>query len=214
MAICGNSSLGSDAEVLVAEFSNVAAAAYAIVQRCPICHRWADGPAASSPGGSLCTRWRDCIGAVGIHVGPDVPRQLAAVIRGDPGASAWIVNSQPIIYFRAGIDAPIRFPFPSQLVGDQSAMTGTDPVAEVERIPAGRRRFPVVDKARWGNLAPNVDVFRLSPSASPPGAWFVGTQAPASYPLNIETVANVKTEPSILFGSISAAWVISNCTAS
>lgn len=126
---------------------------------------------------------------------PDVPRQVAAVIRGDPGATAWVVNSQPIIYFLAGIEAPTRFPFPPHLVGNQSAMTGTDPVAEVDRILAGHPRFLVVDEARWADLTPqtaapvraaltrdyvkvasfpawrgsppNVGVFRLSSAASP-----------------------------------------------
>lgn len=108
------------------------------------------------------------------------------------------MNSQPIIYFRAGIEVPTRFPFPPHLVGDQSAMTGTAPVVEVERILAGRPRFLVVDAARWGDLTPqtaarvrvalardyvkmtsfaawrgsppNVDLFRFTPAASPPAA--------------------------------------------
>jgi 4-amino-4-deoxy-L-arabinose transferase-like glycosyltransferase len=126
--------------------------------------------------------------------GPDVPRQVAAVIRGEPAASAWVVNSEPIIYFLAGIPAPTRFPFPPHLVGAQSAMTGIDPVAEVRRILAARPRFLVVDEVGSDNsemtpqtAAPvrdalardyvkvasfsTVDVFRLSSAVRPhPGA--------------------------------------------
>jgi 4-amino-4-deoxy-L-arabinose transferase-like glycosyltransferase len=118
-------------------------------------------------------------------VHPDMPRQVAAVIRGDPAASAWVVNSQPIIYFLAGIPAPTRFPFPPHL-GAQSAMIGIDPVAEIKRILAMRPRFLVVDEA--SEMTPQtaapvratlardyvkvarfstVDVFRLSDAARP-----------------------------------------------
>jgi 4-amino-4-deoxy-L-arabinose transferase-like glycosyltransferase len=128
-------------------------------------------------------------------VRPDIPRQVAGVIRGDPPATAWVVNSQPIIYFLAGIPAPTRFPFPPHLAGYQSALTGTDPVAEVERILAGRPRFLVVDERVWAEVTPqtaapvraalardyvkvasfpaeplDVGVFRLSPAALPPAA--------------------------------------------
>lgn len=127
--------------------------------------------------------------------GPDMPRQVAKAIRGDPAPTAWVVNSQPIIYFLAGIPAPTRFPFPPHLVGWESALTGTDPLAEIERILAERPRFLVVDESRWDAVTPeaaalvraalvrdyvrvanvregpaSVDVFRLSPATSSPAA--------------------------------------------
>jgi hypothetical protein len=89
---------------------------------------------------------------------PDVPRQVAAVISSDAAPSAWVVNSQPIIYFLAGIPAPTRFPFPPHLVGDQSALTGIDPLAEVDRIVASRPRFLVVDESNWGRTSIEVTV--------------------------------------------------------
>jgi 4-amino-4-deoxy-L-arabinose transferase-like glycosyltransferase len=122
-------------------------------------------------------------------MGPNIAWQVAAVIRGDPGASAWVVNYEPIIYFWAGIPAPTRFPFPFHLVGPQSALTGIDPVAEVNRVLAARPQFLVVDEANWNWVTPqtaapvrtalardyvkvasfsDVDVFRLSPAAPPP----------------------------------------------
>jgi hypothetical protein len=128
-------------------------------------------------------------------VRPDVPRQVAAVIHGDPGATAWVVNSEPIIYFLAAIDAPTRFPFPPHLVGTASPLIGIDPVAEVERILARHPRFLVLEEGRWDEVSPqtsalvrtalardyvkvasfpakppNVDVFRLDPAALPPAA--------------------------------------------
>ncbi len=85
---------------------------------------------------------------------PNVPWQVAAVIRSDPATSAWVVNSKPIIYFWAEIPAPTRFPFPPHLVGWQSALTRIDPVAEIKRILAGRPEFLVVDEAHWNTVTP------------------------------------------------------------
>jgi 4-amino-4-deoxy-L-arabinose transferase-like glycosyltransferase len=89
---------------------------------------------------------------------PDIPRQVAAVISSDTAPSAWVVNSQPIIYFLAGIPAPPRFPFPPHLASDQSALTGIDPLAEVDRILATRPRFLVVDEGNWGRTPIEVTV--------------------------------------------------------
>jgi hypothetical protein len=121
-----------------------------------------------------------------VLTGPNIPWQVASVIRGESAASAWVVNYEPIIYFLAGIPAPTCFSFPFHLVGPQSALTGIDPVAEVERVLAGRPRFLVVDEANWNWVTPqtaapvrtalardyvkvasfsDVDVFHLSSTA-------------------------------------------------
>jgi hypothetical protein len=127
----------------------------------------------------------------------DVPRQVAALIRGDkqPDSTVWVVNSEPVIYFLAGVASPTRFPFPPHLVGEQSGFAHNDPAAEVARILGAHPRYLVVDEARWGEvrglLQPmirdalardytlaasiaskpaNVDVFRLKPEAMDSGA--------------------------------------------
>lgn len=90
----------------------------------------------------------------GLVAGPDTPRRVAAVIRNDPHATAWVVNYAPIIYFLADIPAPTRFPLPGHLVGGLSSLINTDPVAEVERILAGRPRFLVVDELALDHIRP------------------------------------------------------------
>ena len=128
--------------------------------------------------------------------GRDVPRRVAAIIRNDPepGATAWVVNSEPVIYFLAGVEAPTRFPFPPHLVGAQSALARVDPVAEIERIMATHPRYLVIDSGRWDEVEPAlrpiiraalkqyrladsipshpspVEVWRFNPAAPPPAA--------------------------------------------
>ncbi len=89
---------------------------------------------------------------------PDVPRQIAAMIRENPGVTAWVVNYEPIVYFLANIPAPTRFPFPQHLVGKEAALIRTDPVTEVERILASRPGFLVVQESgrRWDTLQPGI----------------------------------------------------------
>jgi hypothetical protein len=128
---------------------------------------------------------------------PDVPRQVAAVIRSDPQPepTAWVVNSEPVIYFLAGIPIPTRFPFPPHVVGGQSGFTRNDPSTEVTRILRTHPRYLVVDEGRWGEVRAslqatirdtltrdyalavsipskpaNVNLFRLKSAVPPPAA--------------------------------------------
>jgi 4-amino-4-deoxy-L-arabinose transferase-like glycosyltransferase len=100
----------------------------------------------SGVAGRISPRW--------LNIGrPDVSRQVAAIIRASgPGATAWVVNSEPVIYFLAGIDTPTRFPFPPHLVGSQFSYAHSDPPVEIARILASRPRFLVVDEGRWGEV--------------------------------------------------------------
>ncbi len=84
----------------------------------------------------------------------DVPRQVAALIRGDtqPDPTLWVVNSEPVIYFLAGVPSPTRFPFPPHLVGSQSGITRSDPAVEIARVLATHPRYLVVDEARWDEV--------------------------------------------------------------
>jgi 4-amino-4-deoxy-L-arabinose transferase-like glycosyltransferase len=86
----------------------------------------------------------------------DVPRQVAAIIRRDPKPSAWVVNSEPIIYFLARIPLPTRFPFPPHLIGFQTGYTRNDAHAEVVRLLASRQTFIVLDEGKWVTVAPAI----------------------------------------------------------
>src|SRR5258708_22654636 len=82
-----------------------------------------------------------------LHISrPDMPRQVAKILRSDPvpGATAWVVNSEPVIYFLSGIPIPTRFPFPPSLVGSYSGYNGSQPEIEVHRILAARPRYLIV----------------------------------------------------------------------
>jgi 4-amino-4-deoxy-L-arabinose transferase-like glycosyltransferase len=95
---------------------------------------------------------------------PDMFRRVAAIIRedGDPNPTAWVVNSEPIIYFLAGLAAPTRFVFPPHLIGGANAytradpMTRTDAASEVQRILGTHPRYLVINPAQWGWLTPEL----------------------------------------------------------
>ncbi len=72
--------------------------------------------------------------AIGHSLTPDIPGEVAAALRSEPG-SLYVFDTQPIIYALAGKTPPTRFVLPSELIGrTMPRVAGDDPVTEVQRI--------------------------------------------------------------------------------
>lgn len=87
---------------------------------------------------------------------PDVPAEVAAIIRADtvPGATAWMVNYEPVVYLLAGIPLATPVVFPPHLVTRYNVVAPMNPLAEVRRVLAARPRYLAIDPDRVEDILP------------------------------------------------------------
>lgn len=87
---------------------------------------------------------------------PDVPAEVARIIREDPapGATAWMVNYEPVVYLLAGIPLATPVAFPPHLVTRYNAVAPMNPLAEVRRVLAARPRYLAIDPDRVEDILP------------------------------------------------------------
>jgi hypothetical protein len=88
---------------------------------------------------------------------PDPPRAVAAELRRmlPPGETAFLVNSEPVVYFLADLPLPTRMPLWEHLTGGFGETIAWKSDAELARVLAGRPYLMVLSAEHWPKLRPS-----------------------------------------------------------
>jgi hypothetical protein len=88
----------------------------------------------------------------------DAPAVISDRIRGNlsPDASVFVFNYQPVIYFLTGAALPTRHVFPADWAKVYSAMTGLDPVRELDQVFQVRPEYVVFVDEDWVEMGGDV----------------------------------------------------------